>query len=99
MNKKLTRKLTLSAVTLGVAALSLTSTTYAWFTTNGSATASGIKGSVAASDANMLIKTPTGYSGSNGTAAWDTTFTKSVTEIKKLKIMIKVLQKQLACNQ
>ncbi len=83
MNKKLTRKLTLSAVTLGVAALSLTSTTYAWFTTNGEAKAEGITGSVAASDANMLIKTPTGYSGSNGTAAWDTTFTKSVTEIKK----------------
>ncbi len=85
MNKKLTRKLTLSAVTLGVAALSLTSTTYAWFTTNGEATASGITGSVAASDANMLIKTPTNYNedtNKSGQAIWGETFTKSVAEIK-----------------
>ncbi len=80
MNKKLTRKLTLSAVTLGVAALSLTSTTYAWFTTNGSATASGITGEVAASDANMLIKTPTNdneNTNKSGQAIWGETFTKS----------------------
>ncbi len=54
---KLIRKLTLSGVTLGVAALSLTTSTYAWFTTNTTATASGISGSVKASGGNMLIKT------------------------------------------
>ncbi len=84
MNKKTLRKLTLSGVTLGVAALSLTSTTYAWFTTNGEAKATGISGSVTAAEANMLIKSPTGWKteGStvtpvyDGTTVWDTnTFT------------------------
>ncbi len=67
MNKKTLRKLTLSGVTLGVAALSLTSTTYAWFTTNGEAKATGISGSVTAAEANMLIKSPTGWKDVDGT--------------------------------
>ncbi len=77
MNKKTLRKLTLSGVTLGVAALSLTSTTYAWFTTNGSAEAKGISGTVTAAEANMLIKSPTGWNGKtpiyDGSYAWDET--------------------------
>ncbi len=59
MNKKILRKLTLSAVTLGVAALSVTTSTFAWFTTNGSASASEVKGTVQSANANMLIKTNT----------------------------------------
>ncbi len=67
MNKKMLRKLTLSAVTLGVAALSVTTSTFAWFTTNGKATASKVSGTVKASDVTMLIKSPTGWKNSEGT--------------------------------
>ncbi len=67
MNKKMLRKLTLSAVTLGVAALSVTTSTFAWFTTNGTATASKVSGTVKASDVTMLIKSPTGWKNSDGT--------------------------------
>ncbi len=86
MKKNTLRKLTLSAVTLGVAALSLTSTTYAWFTTNGSATASGISGTVSSPDLLMLIKSPTGWDTSslntpiyNGTYTWDDNNTSATT--------------------
>ena len=59
MKKNLTRKLALSAVTMGVAALTVTSTTYAWYTTNSQATASGMKANTAAADSNLLIATQT----------------------------------------
>ena len=59
MKKNLTRKLALSAVTMGVAALTVTSTTYAWYTTNSQATASGMKASTAAANSNLLIATQT----------------------------------------
>ncbi len=68
MNNKILRKLTLSAVTLGVAALSLTTTTYAWFTTNSRVTASTVSGTVKASDVLMLIKSPT-WNGATGTTS------------------------------
>ncbi len=73
MNKKILRKLTLSAVTLGVAALSVTTSTFAWFTTNGSATASEVKGTVQAANANMLIKTKTtsGYTDFKNSVSFD----------------------------
>lgn len=61
MNKKLLRKLTLSAVTLGVAGVTATTSTFAWFTTNGKATASNITGNVTASDAVVLIKSPASW--------------------------------------
>lgn len=54
---KLVRKITLSGVALGVAAISATTSTFAWFTTNTSATASEVNGSVKDSGSNMLIKT------------------------------------------
>ncbi len=57
MNKNILRKLTLSAVTLGVAAISATTSTFAWFTTNGSADASNVSGQVSSAGQNMLIKT------------------------------------------
>ena len=59
MKKNLLRKLTLSAVTMGVAALSVTTSTFAWFTTNGTATASTISGTVQASDILFMIENPT----------------------------------------
>jgi hypothetical protein len=68
MNKKLVRKLALSAVTLGVAALSVTTTTFAWFTTNGSATASEVNATVVSSDANLMIRS---YDSTKQTPAWD----------------------------
>ncbi len=75
MNKKILRKLTLSAVTLGVAALSVTTSTFAWFTTNGNASASSVSGKVESQKALMLIKSPTGWNGSTpvytGATVWD----------------------------
>ncbi len=65
MNNKILRKLTLSAVTLGVAALSLTTSTYAWFVSNKDVTASTVSGTTKVADSNMLISTKnaarTGY--------------------------------------
>ncbi len=57
MNNKILRKLTLSAVTLGVAALSLTTSTYAWFVSNDDVTASTVSGTTKVADSNMLIST------------------------------------------
>ncbi len=54
---KLIRKITLSGVTLGVVALSVTTSTFAWFTTNSEAKASNVSGTVSSSGSNMLIKT------------------------------------------
>lgn len=86
MNNKLLRKLTLSAVTLGVAAISATTSTFAWFTTNGTVSASTVSGTVKSSDILALIKSPTGWNGTtpkyDGTYALDTTsktFTSSST--------------------
>ncbi len=77
MNKKILRKLTLSAVTLGVAALSVTTSTFAWFTTNGSASASTVSGTVTSSDSNMLIKTIKAWDGQSYTNDESTTATAS----------------------
>ena len=55
MTNKILRKLTLSAVTLGVAAVSATTSTFAWFTTNSKVTASNVNGSVKEADGNMLL--------------------------------------------
>ena len=71
MKKNLTRKLALSAVTMGVAALTVTSTTYAWYTSNATATASTITGTAKAADGNLLIGKVTG----NGKSSTDATQT------------------------
>lgn len=63
MKKNLTRKLALSAVTMGVAALTVTSTTYAWYTNNSSATASELKVETQAAEGNLLIQ-----NGNDGTS-------------------------------
>ena len=56
MKKNLTRKLALSAAAMGVAALSVTTTTYAWFTSNSEATATAVKAStVDAGEGNILL--------------------------------------------
>jgi len=75
MNNKLLRKLTLSAVTLGVAAISATTSTFAWFTTNGTVTANSISGTVKASDALVLIKSPTAWVEKSVTESETTTTT------------------------
>lgn len=84
MKKNLTRKLALSAVTMGVAALTVTSTTYAWYTTNSQASASGMKASTAAADSNLLIATQktgstAGASGSEATTISEALWGPSVT--------------------
>ncbi len=74
MKKNLTRKLALSAVTMGVAALTVTSTTYAWYTNNSEATASGLKATADTADGNLLIYVANGNNnsmnddGTNGVA-------------------------------
>ena len=62
MTNKILRKLTLSAVTLGVAAVSATTSTFAWFTTNSEVTASKVEGSVKEADGNMLLSVKNGTS-------------------------------------
>lgn len=56
MKKNLTRKLALSAVTMGVAALTVTSTTYAWYTTNATASATGLKATTETAQGALLIQ-------------------------------------------
>ncbi len=83
MKKNLLRKLTLSAVTMGVAALSVTTSTFAWFTTNGTATANTIEGTVQASDILFMIASPTwsdAEESKTSTASYEkSTYTSSVT--------------------
>ena len=62
MTNKILRKLTLSAVTLGVAAVSATTSTFAWFTTNSEVTASKVDGNVKEADGNMLLSVKNGTS-------------------------------------
>ncbi len=66
MKKNLIKKLALSAVTMGVAAVTVTTTTYAWFTANQSATATGINADVTAADEGNLMVSKTGTAGSWG---------------------------------
>ena len=75
MKKNLTRKLALSAVTMGVAALTVTSTTYAWYTNNGSASASSLKASTSAAEGNLLLKYGNPTSGSTGSLTAENTCT------------------------
>ncbi len=55
MKKNLIKKLALSAATMGVAAISVTTTTYAWFTANSKATASNVTATTTNTDGNLLI--------------------------------------------
>ena len=55
MKKSIRRKLALSALSVGVALLSVTATTYAWFTTNTTATATGVQGTASSLDTSLLI--------------------------------------------
>ena len=90
MKKNLTRKLALSAVTMGVAALTVTSTTYAWYTSNATATASTITGTAKAADGNLLIGKVTGDGKSSTDAtqtvddvtSWATTLTFDASSAK-----------------
>lgn len=58
MKKNLRRKLVLSAVTLGVAAASVTATTFAWFTSNSTASVNEVTGNVA-DDQSIYVKQST----------------------------------------
>lgn len=55
MKKSLRRKLIMSAVAVGAAAVGTTASTYAWFVSNNTVTASEINGSVVESNANLFI--------------------------------------------
>lgn len=79
MKKNLTRKLALSAAAMGVAALSVTTTTYAWFTSNSTATASNVSGTVIdAGEGNLLVSTDAITWGKTATFAANTTKLKPV---------------------
>ena len=92
MKKNLTRKLALSAVTMGVAALTVTSTTYAWYTSNATATASTITGTAKAADGNLLIGKNSGDTSSYSTtqtidnvSSWATSLTFDTNNNAKLE--------------
>ena len=53
--KKLTRKLFLSICTLAICAVTLVSTTFAWYTTNTEVSASNINGASAATGTSSLL--------------------------------------------
>lgn len=55
MKKSIRRKLIMSAVAVGAAALATTSSTYAWFVSNSTVKANDISGSVSSSEANLQI--------------------------------------------
>lgn len=79
MKKNLTRKLALSAAAMGVAALSVTTTTYAWFTSNSTATASDVSGTVIdAGEGNLLVSTDAITWGKTATFAANDTLLKPV---------------------
>lgn len=79
MKKNLTRKLALSAAAMGVAALSVTTTTYAWFTSNSTATASNVSGTVIdAGEGNLLVSTDAITWGKTATFAANTIKLKPV---------------------
>jgi len=79
MKKNLTRKLALSAAAMGVAALSVTTTTYAWFTSNSTATASKVSGTVRdAGEGNLLVSTDAKNWGKTATFAETNTLLKPV---------------------
>jgi predicted ribosomally synthesized peptide with SipW-like signal peptide len=79
MKKNLTRKLALSAAAMGVAALSVTTTTYAWFTSNSEATASNVSGTVIdAGEGNLLVSTDAIHWGKTATFGTNTNLLKPV---------------------
>ena len=59
MKKSLRRKLIMSAVAVGAAAVGTTASTYAWFVSNNTVSTSEIQGDVVASNANLSIKNST----------------------------------------
>lgn len=93
MKKNLTRKLALSAVTMGVAALTVTSTTYAWYTTNNTASANTLKAGTQAAEGNLLIRNNNGNDSSineaSTTVAPNTGYSPSITltDMSSAKLM------------
>lgn len=65
MKKSLRRKLIMSAVAVGVAAVGTTASTYAWFVTNNDVSSS-VSGSVEASDASLFISNDGNTYGTKG---------------------------------
>lgn len=61
---KLKGKLIMSAAALAACAATLTSTTYAWYTSNTEVKATGVKGTTAASGSELLLISDTGADGS-----------------------------------
>lgn len=55
MKKSLRRKLIMSAVAVGAAAVGTTASTYAWFVTNSDVSMNEVTGDVAAANANLSI--------------------------------------------
>ena len=61
MKKSLRRKLIMSAVAVGAAAVGTTASTYAWFVSNSNVSANGVQGSVVDADANLYIENGGNY--------------------------------------
>lgn len=62
--KKITTKLALSVTSLGLAIATLSTTTFAWYTSNMSVSASGVEGTTSAATDNTLLISKTGADGS-----------------------------------
>lgn len=72
---KLTKKLLLSALSLGLAVVTLTTTTYAWYTTSTEASATGAEGSTSGttSDSTLLVSTDYDPLGAEDNGTWTKT--------------------------
>ena len=81
MKKSIRRKLIMSAVAVGAAALATTSSTYAWFVSNAEVKTSIITGSITSSEANLQISaTENGEYGVTATPSVPTTKLKTITK-------------------
>ncbi len=81
MKKSIRRKLIMSAVAVGAAALATTSSTYAWFVSNAEVKTSVITGSITSSEANLQISaTENGVYGVTATPAVPETKLKTITK-------------------
>lgn len=83
MKKSLRRKLIMSAVAVGAAAIATTSSTYAWFVTNTTVKTGEVTGNVVAANANLSISAT--QDGTYGVTATPTLNNSTLTPVTKAK--------------
>lgn len=80
MKKSIRRKLIMSAVAVGAAALATTSSTYAWFVSNAEVKTTTIQGQVTNSEANLQISADNSTYGVSATPSFTPTLLKPITK-------------------